>query len=94
MAFYGIFKGTLWDGCGDALGDDGMAEVALAVMDIVHERHIVDVWSNETAQNDMRNAIDDYFYDVLRDEKGIELTEAQMDDLLAQIMRLAEARFP
>ena len=74
--------------------DDETAEVALAVMDIVHERHIVDVWSNETAQNDMRNAIDDYFYDVLRDEKGIELTEAQMDDLLAQIMRLAEASFP
>ncbi|MCY4572149.1 MAG: DUF3387 domain-containing protein, partial [Gemmatimonadetes bacterium] len=94
MAFYGIFKGTLSDGCGDALGDDETAQVALAVMDIVHERHIVDVWSNETAQNDMRNAIDDYFYDVLRDEKGIELTEAQMDDLLARIMRLAEARFP
>jgi len=94
MAFYGIFKGTLKDGCGDALGDDETAQVALAVMDIVHERHIVDVWSNETAQNDMRNAIDDYFYDVLRDKKGIELTEAQMDDLLAQIMRLAEARFP
>ena len=94
MAFYGIFKGTLKDTCGDRLGDDETAQVALAVMDIVHERHIVDVWSNETAQNDMRNAIDDYFYDVLRDKKGIELTEAQMDDLLAQIMRLAEARFP
>ena len=63
-------------------------------MDIIHDRHIVDVWSNETAQNDMRNAIDDYFYDVLRDEKGIQLTETQMDDLLAQMMRLARARFP
>ena len=94
MAFFGIFKGALRDGCGEPLGDDETAEVALAAMDIIRERHIVDVWSNETAQNDMRNAIDDYFYDVLRDEKGIELTEAQMDDLLAQIMRLAEARFP
>lgn len=94
MAFYGIFEGALKDPCGEPLGDDETAEVALAVMDIIHERRIVDVWSNETAQNDMRNAIDDYFYDVLRDEKGIELTEAQMDDLLAQIMRLAEARFP
>lgn len=76
------------------MGEDEAAGVALAVMEIIHERHIVDVWSNETAQNDMRNAIDDYFYDVLRDERGIELTEAQMDDLLAQIMRLAQARFP
>ncbi len=94
MAFYGIFKGVLRDACGEPMGEDETAGVALAVMEIIHERHIVDVWSNETAQNDMRNAIDDYFYDVLRDEKGIELTEAQMDDLLAQIMRLAQARFP
>ena len=94
MAFYGIFKGALKDGCGESLGDDETADVALAVMDIIHDRHIVDVWSNETAQNDMRNAIDDYFYDVLRDEKGIQLTENQMDDLLAQMMRLARARFP
>ena len=94
MAFYGIFKGALRDACGAPMGEDEAAGVALAVMEIIHERHIVDVWSNETAQNDMRNAIDDYFYDVLRDEKEIELTEAQMDDLLAQIMRLAQARFP
>lgn len=94
MAFHGIFKGVLRDACGEPMGEDEAAEVALAVMEIIHERHIVDVWSNETAQNDMRNAIDDYFYDVLRDEKGIELAEAQMDDLLAQIMRLAQARLP
>ena len=93
MAFYGSFKGALKDPCGEPLGDDETADVALAVMDIIHDRHIVDVWSNETAQNDMRNAIDDYFYDVLRDDKGIHLTEAQMDDLQAQIMRLARARF-
>ena len=94
MAFYGIFKGVLKHAWGEPMGEDDAAGVALAVMEIIHERHIVDVWSNETAQNDIRNAIDDYFYDVLRDEKGIELTEAQMDDLLAQIMRLAQARFP
>ncbi len=94
MAFYGIFKGSLKDPCGEPLGDDEAAEVALSVMQIIHERLIVDVWSNETAQNDMRNAIDDYFYDVLRDEMGIELTEGQMDDLMARIMRLAQARFP
>lgn len=93
MAFFGIFDGALEDACGEPLGEDETAQAALAVMDIIREHRIVDVWSNETAQNDMRNAIDDYFYDVLRDEKGIELTEARMDDLLARIMRLAQARF-
>ena len=94
MAFYGIFSGVLAEASGKPVAEDETAEVALAVMDIIHEHRIVDVWSNETAQNDMRNAIDDYFYDVLRDEKGIQLTETQMDDLLAQMMRLARARFP
>ncbi len=94
MAFYGIFSGVLAEASGKPVGEDETAEVALAVMDIIHELRIVDVWSNETAQNDMRNAIDDYFFDVLRDKKGIELTEAQMDDLQAQILRLAQRRFP
>ena len=94
MAFYGIFSGVLAEVSGEPVAEDETAEVALAVMDIIHEHHIVDVWSNETAQNDMRNAIDDYFYDVLRDEKGIELSEAQMDDLLTQVLRLAQRRFP
>ena len=54
----------------------------------------MDVWSNEVAQNDMRNAIDDYFFDVLRDERGIELPVEQLDDLEQQIMDIARARFP
>ena len=94
MAFYGIVSGVLAEVSGEPVAEDETAEVALAVMDIIHEHHIVDVWSNETAQNDMRNAIDDYFFDVLRDEKGIELSEAQMDDLLTQVLRLAQRRFP
>ena len=94
MAFYGIFKGVLRDACGEPMGEDEASGVALAVMEIIHERHIIDVWSNETAQNDMRNAIDDYFYDVLRDEKGIELTEAQMDDLLARIIEAGSGKVP
>ena len=94
MAFHGIFSGALADASGEPVDEDVAAEVALAVIDIIQDRHIVDVWSNETAQNDMRNTIDDYFYDVLRDRKGIVLTEAQMDDLLARILRLARARFP
>ena len=94
MAFFGIFEGALPRPGGEPLEGDEVAEVALEVIRIIEDRHIVNIWSNETAQNEIRNAIDDYFYDVLGEEKGIRLTEAQMDDLLSQIMRLASARFP
>lgn len=50
-----------------------MAEIALALIDIVKAHHIVDVWSNDVAKNRMRDAIDDYFFEVVRDEKGIDL---------------------
>ena len=94
MAFFGIFEDALPGPGGVPLEGDEVAEVALEVIGIIEDRHIVNIWSNETAKNEIRNAIDDYFYDVLGEEKGIRLTEAQMDDLLSQIMRLASARFP
>lgn len=71
-----------------------VADIALTIIDIIKSHHIVDVWSNDIAQNKMRNAIDDYFFDILRDERGIELTVEVMDDLELKIMDLARARFP
>mgnify|MGYP001598712440 FL=1 len=42
----------------------------------------------------MRNAVDDYFFDVLRDQKQIDLPIGKLDELDEQIMSLARARFP
>jgi len=42
----------------------------------------------------MRNAIDDYFFDVLRDQKKISLPVELMDDIEQKVMDLARARFP
>ena len=94
MAFFGIFNGAFPGSDADSPNPDDVADVALDVIRIIEEHHIVDVWTNETAKNQIRNAIDDYFYDVLGDEKGIHLSEVQMDDLQGKIMRLARARFP
>lgn len=45
------------------------------------------------AQNNLRNAIDDYFFDVLRDERGVDLPLEVLDDLERKIIDLARARF-
>jgi type I restriction enzyme, R subunit len=42
----------------------------------------------------LRNAIDDYFFDVVRDQKRIEIPVEQLDELEFQIMDVARARFP
>ncbi len=94
QAFFGILEGTLARADGEPIGGDEIAEIALAIIGIIKAHHIVDVWANDIAQNKMRNAIDDYFFDVLRDERGIELPVEVMDDVELKIMDLARARFP
>jgi type I restriction enzyme R subunit len=94
QAFFGILEGALATDDGKPIAADEVAAIALTIIDIIKSHHIVDVWSNDIAQNKMRNAIDDYFFDVLRDERGIELTHEVMDDLELKIMDLARARFP
>lgn len=94
QAFFGILEGVLATDDGNPIVADEVAAIALTIIDIIKSHHIVDVWSNDIAQNKMRNAIDDYFFDVLRDELGIELTLEVMDDLELKIMDLARARFP
>jgi type I restriction enzyme R subunit len=92
-AFFGVLEPAL-NGADDAEQKDQVAEIALALIDIVKAHHIVDVWSNEVAKNRMRDAIDDYFFDVVRDQKGINLPVETLDDLESRIMNVASVRFP
>jgi type I restriction enzyme R subunit len=92
-ALFGIVEPVLKAAANGSANDDA-AEIALTIVGIIKEHHIVDVWSNEVAQNNMRNAIDDYFFDVVRDAKNIDIPLEQLDELELQIMDVARARFP
>lgn len=94
QAFFGILDGELFGADGTPVDKTDTAYIALALIAVIKEHHIVGLWSNPVVQNDMRNAIDDYFFDVLRDEKHITVTAKIMDDLERKIMGLARARFP
>ena len=94
LAFHEVFRGQLADTDGSPVDDDATAQIALEVLELIGERRIVGIWSNETAQNEMRNALDDYFFDVLADERGIVLDEVTMDDLIERVLGLARARMP
>ncbi len=94
QAFFGILNSKLAHDDGVVLPEEEVAAIALKIIDIIKQYHIVDVWSNDVAQNEMRNAIDDYFFDVLRDEMALDLPLHVMDELERKIMDLARARFP
>lgn len=93
QAFFGILDGQLRTKGDSLVGGDDAASIAQQIIDIIKSHLIVDIWSNEVAQNNLRNAIDDYFFDVLRDEQGIDLPVEVLDDLELKIMDLARARF-
>ncbi|MEI2806864.1 MAG: HsdR family type I site-specific deoxyribonuclease [Albidovulum sp.] len=93
QAFFGILDGRLRTKGDTLVGCDDAASIAQQIIDIIKSHLIVDIWSNEVAQNNLRNAIDDYFFDVLRDKQGIDLPVEVLDDLELKIMDLARARF-
>ena len=94
QAFFGIIKPGLRATQDGSVTDDQAADIALAIIAIVKAHHIVDLWSNDQAQNKIRNAIDDYFFDIVRDEMGVILPIEAMDELEQRIMDLARSRFP
>lgn len=93
QAFYGLLQPALTR-AGNGNAQEAATEIALKLIDIVKAHHIVGIWSNDIARNNIQNAIDDYFFDVVRDEKGIELPVDEIDKLESQIMDVARARFP
>jgi type I restriction enzyme R subunit len=94
QAFFGLIETKMITATGAPLDERETAMVALRLIEIVKAHHIVDIWSNEVAQNALRNAIDDYFFDVLRDQKGVALSVEDLDTLELDLMKLARARFP
>lgn len=93
QAFLGVLKGELSDHRGEALSEDILAQIALEIIEIVKGRIIVGLWTNEVAQNQLRNAIDDYFFDEAGERYGVALTVDQLDALEQKILGLARARF-
>ncbi len=70
------------------------AEAAEAMLEIIQSRRVVNWAQREDIQNEMRNDLDDYLFDVMRDQKGLLLTPAIMDDIIDRTLRIARARLP
>ncbi|MDK3159870.1 type I restriction endonuclease subunit R [Kamptonema cortianum] len=68
------------------------AEAAIAICDIIRGQVIVDWVNNEDVQKDMMNHIDDYLFDVVRDQHGIQLSHDEMDEIIQQSLQLARRR--
>lgn len=93
MAYYGVLKPILEKHDLNGVGIDGIAaDTAIAIHGILEKHRKVHFWYDEDAQKQVVNEIDDYLYDELRTEKGLELSLNQMDSIIEKVLQVAKHR--
>lgn len=90
-AFFGCVKEVMEKHCTDG-GTRGLwSEAAIGLEDIVRDRKIVNWETNADVQNEMRNAIEDYLFE-LKDKRGLNLTFDEVDAIMEQCLDIAKLR--
>jgi len=72
--------------------ESAAADTAIAIRGILEKHRKIHFWDDEDAQNQVINEIDDYLYDELKTERGIELSLDQMDKIIEKILQVAKNR--
>lgn len=93
MAYFGVLKPFLEK---HELGEENLesaaADTAIAIHGILEKHKKVHFWDDEDAQKQAVNEIDDYLYDELKTNRGIELSLDQMDDIIEKVLQVAKHR--
>jgi type I restriction enzyme R subunit len=93
MAYFGVVRQVLGEaGVADGELEAICADAAVALGGILARNDKVRFWDDPDAQNRVRNEMDDYLYDVVRDERGVALDTEQQDEIIDRIMRVARSR--
>ena len=90
-AYYGVIHLLLKDGVEEGDSEILAAKVAKKIKKIFKKNSKVDFWRDQSAQQTVRNSIDDVLYDDLPDDP---LTPSQKDEIIAETMRIARKRRP
>ncbi|MCK4906090.1 MAG: type I restriction endonuclease subunit R, partial [Spirochaetes bacterium] len=93
MVYYGVLKAFLEQhDLNEAALEVIAADTAIAIHAILEKHKKVQFWDDEDAQKQTVNEIDDYLYDELKTEKGIELSLGQMDEIIERVLQVAKHR--
>lgn len=94
-AVFGALDGLLVDATGEVPVDgEELALISIELLKIVEAHLIVGMWTNEVAQNNLLNALDDYFWEELQSKRHIAMPDELPDELLQRIVTISRARFP
>lgn len=73
--------------------DDQFIPIVLDIFGIVKAEAIVDWYKNLDVKRRIMNTLDDYLYDVVKKEKGIDLSDADMRSIINNSLTLAENNY-
>ena len=68
------------------------SETACELLNIIEGHKVVNWTERDEIQNDMRNDMDDYLFDVLRDKKGLTLSVDIVDAIVDRVLAIARSR--
>lgn len=88
-----LYRNLHEDIAGLGLSNDVYVSFILDIFRIVKNEAIVDWYKNIDVKRHMMNAIDDYLYDVVKNERHINLTEKQMKAIIDRVLTLAENNY-
>ena len=86
-AYYGVIHLLLKDGMDESDSETLAAEVAEKIKEILKKNWKIDFWRDQSAQQAVRNSIDDVLYDDLPDDP---LTTSQKDEIIEKTMQIAK----
>jgi len=93
MAFYGVLKPFFEQHDLEQNNCETItAETALAIQAILDRHWKVQFWDDDDAQKQAINDIDDYLFDEVKGNKGVEISLDQMDDLIDKTMQVTKHR--
>lgn len=75
------------------INEDVYISIILDIFLIIKSEAIVDWYKNIDVKRKMRNSIDDYLYDVVKGQKGIDISNDQIKVVIEGVMQLAENNF-
>ncbi len=77
---------------GSVAGIDGneYERAVLGMNEVLRQAATVDWWRSHETKRQMRSKLDDYLYDVVKTELGAQLTYERIENIIVEVMTLAE----
>lgn len=75
------------------LDENLMVEITLEILEILKKEAVIDWQINSEKKRMMRNKLDDYLYDIVKIDKGIDLSNDDITSIIDEIMELAQNNY-